>query len=162
MPYEFILIIMVSHCLREKEARQLITENYRIVNPVPGSFIRVSENPLTQWHALATIAEPGVKGYSIVVSRAGDWTSKHIDNVPTSLWVRGIPTCGALRVVPLFRRIVLVATGSGIGPCAPHLFAKKLPIRLLWVAPNTRKTFGDKLVDSILEASSDAIIYGES
>lgn len=132
-----------------------------IVTPVPGTFTRISESPLVEWHGFATVPEPGMKGYSLVVSRAGDWTSKHIENPPTHMWVRGIPTCGVLRIVPLFRRLVFVATGSGIGPCAPCILEKRVPIRLLWTSPNVRKTFGDKLVDSLLAASPDAVIYGE-
>ena len=130
------------------------------VTPVPGTFTRISESPLFEWHGFATVPEPGKKGYSLVVSRAGDWTSRQIESPPTHLWVRGIPTCGVLRIVPLFRRLVFVATGSGIGPCAPCILEKRVPIRLLWTSPNIRKTFGDKLVDSILEASPGAVVYG--
>ncbi|KAG5221331.1 NRPS protein biosynthetic cluster [Salix suchowensis] len=83
--------------------------------------------------------------------QGGDWTSKQIADPPKKLWVRGIPTCGVLRIVPLFRRVVFVATGSGM--------AHRVPIRLLWTSPDVRKTFGDKLVDSILAASPDAVIY---
>lgn len=129
------------------------------VTPVSGSFTRISESPLFEWHGFATIPEPGKKGYSLVVSRAGDWTSKQIADPPKELWVRGIPTCGVLRIVPIFRRIVLVATGSGIGPCTPCILEQRLPIKLLWTSPDVRKTFGDKLVDSILSASPDAVIY---
>lgn len=34
-------------------------------------------------------------------------------------------------------------------------------MKLLWTSPNVRETFGDKLVDSILEKSPDAVIYGK-
>jgi len=98
----------------------------------------------------------------MVVSKAGDWTIRNINNPPEKIWVRGIPTSGALRVVPLFRRVVFIATGSGIGPFAPHILEKRTKYKLLWTAPNIRKTFGDKLVDTILEASPDAIVYGTS
>jgi len=131
------------------------------VTPVPGTFTRISDNPLFEWHGFATVPVKNTKGYSLVVSKAGDWTAKQITNPPTHLWVRGIPTCGVLRIVPLFRRLVFVATGSGIGPCAPCILEKRVPIRLLWTSPDVRKTFGDKLVDSILEASPGAVIYGE-
>jgi hypothetical protein len=76
------------------------------------------------------------------------------------MWVRGIPTMGVLRIVPLFRRMVFVATGSGIGPCAPCILQQKVPIRLLWTSPNVRQTFGDDLVDSLLRVSPGAVIYG--
>ncbi|KAJ3754841.1 hypothetical protein EV360DRAFT_50851 [Lentinula raphanica] len=127
--------------------------------PVPGSFIRISNEPLLDWHSFATISEPGKKGFSIVISRAGDWTSSMIASPPPQVWVKGIPVTGVMRIVPLFRRVVVVATGSGIGPCAPHVFAKRSTIQLLWSAPNVRETFGDKLVDSLLEASPNAVIY---
>ena len=114
-----------------------------------------------EWHGFACIPEPGRTGYSLVVSKAGDWTTQQITEPPTHLWVRGVPCYGVLRIAPLFRRIVLVATGSGIGPCTPVILEQRLPIRLLWTSPNVRQTFGDKLVDSILEKNPDAVIYGQ-
>ena len=113
-----------------------------------------------EWHGFAAVPEPGKEGYSLVVSRAGDWTSKMIDEPPTQLWVRGVPCYGVLRITPLFRRVVFVATGSGIGPCAPCILEQRVPIRLLWTSPNVRQTFGDDFVDSILEKSPGAVIYG--
>ncbi|KAI0648045.1 nonribosomal peptide synthetase 12 [Trametes meyenii] len=151
--------------LRKVPVRAEVLSNHAVrlyfdyVTPKPGHFTRISDNPLFEWHGFATISEPGKTGYSLVVSRAGDWTTKMIAEPPTKLWVRGVPTYGVLRIAPLFRRIVLVATGSGIGPCAPCILAQKVPIRLLWTSPDVRKTFGDKLVDQILEASPDAVVY---
>ncbi|KAG8695696.1 hypothetical protein FRC09_008995 [Ceratobasidium sp. 395] len=151
--------------LRKVNVRSVVLSNHAIrlyfdyANPKTGHFVRVSKSPLMEWHSFATIQEPGVPGFSLVVSRAGDWTGKTIENPPTQLWVRGIPTYGVLRIVPLFRRMVIVATGSGIGPCAPAIFEKRTPMRLLWTSPDVRKTFGDELVDKLLEASPDAVIY---
>jgi hypothetical protein len=113
-----------------------------------------------EWHSFAAIREPGMPGFSMVVSRAGDWTSAIIANPPEKLWVRSVPTLGVMRIVPMFRRLLVVATGSGIGPCAPHIFDQKTAIKVLWTAPNVRETFGHKLVDQILAASPDAVIYG--
>jgi predicted ferric reductase len=133
--------------------------NKLLDTPGVGSFIRLSDSPLMEWHGFATISEPGKTGFSLVVSRAGDWTSKMIANPPTHIWKRGIPTYGVMRISKLFNRIVVVATGSGIGPCAPAILARAPPIRLLWTAPNVRETFGDKLVDQILSANPEAVIY---
>ncbi|OCH91225.1 nonribosomal peptide synthetase 12 [Obba rivulosa] len=129
------------------------------VTPEPGHFTRISIDPLMEWHGFATISEPSKPGYSLVVSKAGDWTTNMIANPPTKLWVRGVPCYGVLRITSLFRRVVFVATGSGIGPCAPCILAQRVPIRLLWTSPNVRQTFGDKLVDEILTASPGAVIY---
>ncbi|GLB38322.1 putative adenylate-forming reductase, a natural product biosynthesis enzyme that resembles non-ribosomal peptide synthetases, yet serves to modify one substrate, rather than to condense two or more building blocks [Lyophyllum shimeji] len=129
------------------------------VTPKTGSFVRLSTSPWTEWHGFATVPEPGMKGFSLIVSKAGDWTADQIAHPPTHLWVRGIPTFGVMRIVPLFRRIIVVATGSGIGPCTAAILEQRIPMRLLWTAPNVRETFGDKLVDSILTAAPDAVIY---
>ncbi|KAH9846371.1 hypothetical protein C2E23DRAFT_890940 [Lenzites betulinus] len=142
--------VLSNHCVRL---------HFDYVDTFPGHFTRMSVSPLTEWHSFATISIPGQKGYSAVVSRAGDWTSDRIANPPTKLWVRGVPCYGVVRVTPLFRRVLLVATGSGIGPIAPVLFAKKTQLQLLWTAPAVRKTFGDKLVDSLIEANPTAVIY---
>ena len=99
--------------------------------------------------------------FCAVVSRAGDWTSSIIDNPPTKLWVRGIPASGVLQIAPMFRRIVLIATGSGIGPCSHVVYEGRIPIRLIWCSPNVRETFGDEYVDKILRYSPDAVIYGK-
>ncbi|KAL0069768.1 hypothetical protein AAF712_003037 [Marasmius tenuissimus] len=152
--------------LKKVDVRSVVLSNHAVrfyfdygVTPAPGAFVRVSEDPLFEWHGFATISEPGKTGYSLVVSRAGDWTSKQIAQPPTKLYIRGIPTFGVLRIVPLFKRIVLVATGSGIGPCAPCIFQQRIPIKLLWTSPNVRETFGDDLVDSIMAKCPDAVIY---
>lgn len=130
--------------------------------PIPGSFVRISTDPLFEWHGFATIPEPDMKGFSLLVSKAGDWTTEMITNPPTKIWVRGIPATGVLTIAPLFKRILFVGTGSGIGPIASHIFAGKANHRLIWTAPNTRETFGNHMVDQILEKSPDALIWGWS
>ncbi|KAL0569057.1 hypothetical protein V5O48_012915 [Marasmius crinis-equi] len=152
--------------LKKVDVRSVVLSNHAVrlffdygVNPIAGSFVRISEDPLLEWHSFAAMPEIGRTGYSVVVSRAGDWTSKQIANPPTKLYIRGIPTYGVLTICPMFRRLVLVATGSGIGPCYPHIRAMKIPIKVLWTAPDVRGTFGDELVDSILEKAPDAVIY---
>lgn len=128
--------------------------------PVVGTSVRLAERPLRDWHGFATITNPeGQKGFSLVVSNAGDFTKRTISTAPTHIWVRGIPACGVLRIAPLFRSVVLVATGSGIGPCLAVILAKKVPCRILWTAPNHEQTFGKKLVDSVLETDPKAVIH---
>jgi NAD(P)H-flavin reductase len=131
------------------------------VTPKPGHFVRISESPLMEWHGFACIPVPKEKGFSLVVSKAGDWTSDKIANPRSKLWVRGVPCYGVLRITPLFRRVVFVATGSGIGPCAPCIFEQRVPIKLLWTSPNVRETFGNEFVDKILESAPGAVVYGE-
>ncbi|KAK0431521.1 hypothetical protein EV421DRAFT_165569 [Armillaria borealis] len=132
---------------------------FEYATPIPGSFVRISTDPLFEWHGFATMPEPDMKGFSLLVSKAGDWTTEMITNPPAKIWVRGIPATGVLTIAPLFKRILFVGTGSGIGPIASHIFAGKANHRLIWTAPNTRGTFGDHMVDQILEKSPDALIW---
>jgi hypothetical protein len=66
------------------------------IRPYPGSFIRVSKSPLFEWHSFAAIAAPEERGkrcdHSIVVSKAGDWTSGVIADPPETLWYKGVPS----------------------------------------------------------------------
>ncbi|KAG9038332.1 hypothetical protein FRB95_001744 [Tulasnella sp. JGI-2019a] len=142
--------VLSSHALRV---------HYEYSGAIPGTFSRVSYSPLTEWHSFATISVPGQKGFDHIISRVGDWTTRTIQNPPSEIWIRGVPTAGIMNVVPLFKRVVVVATGSGIAPCAPHVYANKTKIKLLWTSRNIRKTYGDKFVDSIMTAAPDAIIY---
>lgn len=133
--------------------------HFDYTNTIPGTAVRISERPLMEWHAFATVAKPNLPGFSLVVSNAGDWTRRQIGRAPDKLWVRGIPACGVLRIVPLFQRIVLVATGSGIGPCLPVLLAKKVPMRVFWSTPNPDQNFGEEIIQSVTGADENAVIW---
>ncbi|OBT90101.1 hypothetical protein VE02_02524 [Pseudogymnoascus sp. 03VT05] len=101
----------------------------------------------------------GTAGFSLLVSNAGDWTLNQIQNGPPKLWVRGVPACGVLRIAPLFKRIVLVATGSGIGPCLPVIYAKRVPARIFWSTPHPEQNFGGEIIKAIYDADPDAVIH---
>jgi hypothetical protein len=133
--------------------------HFEYSTPVVGTSVRIAERPLVDWHGFATITNPSGKGFSLVVSNAGDFTKQTIDRAPTHIWVRGIPTCGVLRIATLFKSVVLVATGSGIGPCLAVILAKKTPCRILWTAPNPEQTFGKEIIDSVLDTDPKAIIH---
>ncbi len=66
------------------------------------SAVGISRNPLREWHAFATVTTPGRPDFRLLISRAGDWTGRFIDDPPTHVWVRGKPdllelTLGAVR-----------------------------------------------------------------
>ncbi|KAI0193639.1 hypothetical protein EV127DRAFT_334929 [Xylaria flabelliformis] len=136
---------------------------YRPMNPFYG--VKISDKPLTEWHAFATIPdidpESGkINGFSVVVSNAGDWTKKQIMKPnERKLWIRGAPLHGLLYTSRLFRRIVVVATGSGIGPCLSLLFADVTPRRVLWSTRDPEKTYGQRVVGEVLRADPKAIIW---
>ncbi|KAA8573170.1 hypothetical protein EYC84_003679 [Monilinia fructicola] len=126
------IIMTWLNCRKIKvQSEQLSTHALRIyfdyVTPSPGTTIRISSRPLFEWHAFATVADPKRDGFSLIISNAGDWTKKLINEPPKEIWARRTPTCGVLRIAPMFRSILLVATGSGIAPCLPVILAHKDP-----------------------------------
>ncbi|KAL8401000.1 hypothetical protein RB594_001135 [Gaeumannomyces avenae] len=132
--------------------------------PVNGSFTRVSNRPLLEWHSFATVPAPTAEdgrppGYSLVVSNAGDWTRDVIRNPRSELWVRSVPTCGVMRIATLFNRLVIVGTGSGIGPLLGHVQRPSCPTALIWSTPNPEKTFGRGVMDAIRRTIPDAVIH---
>lgn len=129
------------------------------VTPFAGSSTAVSRSPLTEWHAFANVPTPGEDGFRLTISRAGDWTGQLIDDLPSHVWVKGIPTAGVGNIDKLFKRVVWIATGSGIGPTLPHLLAHTAPARLVWSTRTPRATYGDDLVDQILAAEPNALIW---
>jgi hypothetical protein len=158
-------IILPWLTLRKVPVRAEVLSNHAVrlhldyCTPVIGAGVRLSRSPLMEWHAFAAIPRPGEKGFSLLVSKAGDWTTEMIQSPPQEIWVRGVPACGVLRIATLFKGIVLVATGSGIGPCLPLIYAQQIPLRIIWSAPNPEKTFGREIIDAIKTADRNAIIH---
>ncbi|KAG9248398.1 hypothetical protein BJ878DRAFT_531977 [Calycina marina] len=73
------------------------------------------------------------------------------------------PTVGVLCLSHLFRHIIVVTTGSGIGPgTLPYLFARKstssTSFRLLWSAPSSQHNFGGVVYDQVMQLDNGAII----
>ncbi|KAL8649913.1 MAG: hypothetical protein Q9226_005372 [Calogaya cf. arnoldii] len=120
--------------------------------------IRISDNPLKEWHPFASIPAPDGQSFSLIVSDAGDWTKKQIEQPSHAYWVRGIPITGVLRMAIVFRRVVLVTTGSGIGPILSMLVSHPLPCRLLWSTPDPERTYGESIMESVCKADPDAMI----
>ena len=130
------------------------------VTPDFASGVGVSTSPLREWHAFATVTTPGRPGYRLLISRAGDWTGRFIDNPPTHLWVRGKPVVAPMaKTALLYRRCVYVVTGSGIGPCLGQILADRVPCRLVWSTRAPRATYGDALVDEVESVQPDAVVW---
>lgn len=127
--------------------------------PFAGSSTAISLNPLLEWHSFANIPTPGQAGFRLIISRAGDWTGQFIEQLPSHVWVKGITTAGVANVETLFKSVLYVATGSGIGPVMPHLLAGNVPVHLIWSTRSPRGTYGDALVDEILQAQPQALIW---
>jgi hypothetical protein len=130
------------------------------VTPAFASAVGISRSPLREWHAFATVSTPGEPGYRLLISRAGDWTGRFIDDPPTHVWVRGVPvTAPMAKTALLYERVVYVVTGSGIGPALGQILAARVPARLVWSTRAPRATYGDALVDEVARSQPDALIW---
>ena len=141
--------VLSSHAIR-------IHFKYMKVGPVVG--IRITHNPMKEWHAFATIPEADGSSFSLIVSDAGDWTQKQISEPSQSYWIRGIPITGVLRMAAVFKRVVIVTTGSGIGPCLSMLVSHPVPARILWSTPNPLQTYGENIMEAVVKADPQAMI----
>ncbi|KAJ4302462.1 hypothetical protein N0V88_002606 [Collariella sp. IMI 366227] len=105
----------------------------------------------------------GQKGFSVIISNAGDWTRKIISHPPKQIYTRGTPQFGVLRIAGLFSPCVIVATGSGIAPCL-SLFVQKPdhPVRIIWSAKEPVKTYGRAVVELVYRADQDAVVIDTS
>ena len=130
--------------------------SYKNIGNVIG--LRITHNPMKEWHAFATIPDADGSSFSLIVSDNGDWTKKQIMEPAQSYWIRGIPVTGVLRMATVFRRIVLVTTGSGIGPCLSFLSSHPMPCRLLWSTPNPVQTYGEDVMRAVSKADPEAMI----
>ena len=142
-----------------RPSRHVAIARFTHTTPFSGSSSAISLNPLLEWHSFANIPEPGQEGFRLIISRAGDWTGQFIEHLPSHVWVKGITTAGVANVETLFKSVLYIATGSGIGPVMPHLLAANVPIRLIWSTRNPRQTYGDALVSEILQAQPQALIW---
>jgi hypothetical protein len=120
--------------------------------------VKVSTDPLKEWHSFATIPN-ATGGFSILVSNAGDWTNEIVRNPPSHLWVRGRPLHGLAYTSRLFKQIVVVATGSGIGPMLSLFASHVVPAKVLWSTPNPEKTFGKGIIDEVYAADPKAVVW---
>jgi hypothetical protein len=126
----------------------------------PLSGLAISDSPLREWHPFATFPTPGGGG-SMIISKAGDWTTRTIQQPNTKYWVKGLPKTGVLSMAFVFRSVVVVTTGSGIGPCLSFLREPRrtrTACRVLWSTPSPLETYGADIYDSVLQADARAVV----
>lgn len=124
-----------------------------------GKGIQLSKHPLQDWHGFATFPDPEGKTFSCLVSKAGDWTAACIKDQPTHLWKRGILTHGFAYVMRVFNRVIIVTTGSGIGPCLSFLGDENRPdLRVVWQTRSPLKTYGQKVLDLVAQMDKNAVV----
>lgn len=136
-------------------AIQLRFDNW---NVSPCKTPRFSTSPITEWHAFAAITDPNQKGHSVIISRAGDWTSSMIDNPPSYLYTKGSPIQGVLYMAKIFKTVLCVGTGSGIAPILGLLDIPGTNFRVLWSARDPEKAYSKEIVERLRRTDEDAVI----
>ncbi|KAJ5489029.1 hypothetical protein N7539_003919 [Penicillium diatomitis] len=121
-----------------------------------GKGTQLAKHPLRDWHGFATfpdLSPAGPRGkasFSCLVSKAGDWTADTIRNPPTHLWKRGVLLYGFAYSMRVFKKVIVVTTGSGIGPCLSFLGDDNRPeLRVLWQTRAPLKTYGQEVMDLV-------------
>jgi hypothetical protein len=132
------------------------------------SCLSISTSPLREWHPFATF--PSGTGASMVVSRAGDWTSNLIQRAAQeqcgetpkamTFYVKSHPKPGVLSLTLLFPRILILTTGSGIGPALSSLLERPAAqhARLIWCTRTPLLTYGPDILTLVHKADPDAIV----
>ncbi|KAK3898143.1 hypothetical protein C8A05DRAFT_38278 [Staphylotrichum tortipilum] len=126
-----------------------------------GQGISLARHPLKDWHGFASFPDCDTSGsnFSCLVSKAGDWTRNAITNPPTRMWKRGVPTYGFGYVLRMFERIIVVTTGSGIGPCLGFIADEKRPaMRVVWQTRSPLKTYGQRTLDLVRVMDEKAVV----
>jgi NAD(P)H-flavin reductase len=125
-----------------------------------GTAVKVAKSVLNEYHAFAVIPDPNNDpGFSILVSNAGDWTNDLIKHPREYIWVRQLMAFGVVSVVKLFSPVVVVATGSGIGPCLAMFI--QLPhhdFRVVWSTRSPLQTYGAEVLSIVQEADPNCTI----
>jgi NAD(P)H-flavin reductase len=152
-------VIKVEH-LSDRAVRLYFSPKESI-RPLHG--VSISDSPLHEWHSFAAISDTsGADGgaASCIVSKAGDWTARTVNLPADFYYMRGCHMTGTLYMAKVFKRVVIMATGSGVGPClALFGHAPKTNIRFLWFASSPRSTFGEKIISRVLEQDPQAVIW---
>ena len=147
------------------------------------SCLVLSDSPLREWHPFATfpnIRPDGTRGEgnSLVVSAAGDWTKNLIataqwkrkeaellgtevgKGVLMRFYVKSHPRAGVLSLSCLYPRVLIVTTGSGIGPSLSSLLDRPPSqiARLVWSTRSPLATYGAHILDLVRKADPNALV----
>jgi hypothetical protein len=167
------LLLLVVHPwigVRRSPAQVLAVTDQVVIVALPGQrsvgeFVRISRDG-HEWHSFA-VATTGTEGdgrYCLVIRRAGDWTERlardaESGRLPAQLLVRRIRGYGFMYHAQVFHRVLIVATGAGIGPVLPYLVgATAVHFECLWIGRDHRHAMGDALVDRILAGGSVRLV----
>ncbi|KAH7335747.1 hypothetical protein B0J17DRAFT_53063 [Rhizoctonia solani] len=119
-----------------------------------GTFARVSRDGF-QWHAFSVaMTDLQKREFSLIVGRAGDWTTGLINDAlgsqgPERIYIRGVCPPGFMYMHHSYKKVVTVCTGAGIAPALPQIEQHTSDIMLIWIAKKHRKTYGETVWNTV-------------
>lgn len=127
----------------------------------PYRGIAIAESPLGEWHPFACFPDGDGENNSIMISHAGDWTRRTIDSPKSHYWVKGVLKTNVLSMASIFDRVLLVTTGTGIGPALSFLAepTRRGLCQVLWVSSSPEKTFGKDLINWVYTLNDKALVW---
>ena len=133
--------------------------HFNYTTPKVAQTISISNHPLRDWHGFAIFPDADGKGFSALVSKAGDWTTDCIAKQPTYVWKRSFPAYNLCLAMTVFRKILCVATGSGIGPVLSFLAdTSRPPMRVIWQTRSPLRTYGQGILDAVARLDAAAVV----
>ncbi|XP_015936479.1 adenylate-forming reductase 06235-like [Arachis duranensis] len=129
-----------------------------------GLFGRISPSPLSEWHAFGIISD-GKKEHMMLAGAVGDFTRSLVSTKPNHLWVRKLHFAGLTYLVKLYKRVLLVATGSGICVFLSFLLQKRqhhVDVYLIWVAKDIETNFGKEIVELVRNYPKEKVIVHDT
>ncbi|KAG9249079.1 hypothetical protein BJ878DRAFT_451042 [Calycina marina] len=173
LPAFWLLLIATIHAimpwvrLHKLEVKAERLGNYAMrlhfKEPIPCFVgLRIAQTPLGEWHSFACVPsrDSGRSGGYIIMSGVGDWTKRNIAIPQPYYWVKGRPVTGVLCMAKIFRSVIIVTTGSGIGPCLGVMQdIPRTTCRVIWSTPDPLNTYGQDIMGAVLATDARAVIY---
>ncbi|CAM0881694.1 unnamed protein product [Alopecurus aequalis] len=110
-----------------------------------GLLGRISRSPLSEWHAFGIISDDG-DTRSMLAGAVGNFTRGLVSDPPSHLWVRRVHFAGLPYLISMYRRVTMVATGSGICVFLSFLMQpSSAEVSLVWVAKGIDTNYGHEM-----------------
>ncbi|GLJ38629.1 hypothetical protein SUGI_0787630 [Cryptomeria japonica] len=128
----------------------------------PGLLDRISRSPLSDWHAFGIISD-GKDENLMLAGEVGDFTTELVSDPPKFLYTRCIHFAGLPYLVNMYEKVVVVATGSGIGVFLSFMLQRsRADVYFIWVTKSIQRNFRDEIVRKIESYPSENMIVHDT
>lgn len=126
-----------------------------------GLLGRISRKPLWEWHAFGISSEGRQSGkHMMIIAILGGFTKSLAEDKPSHIYVRKFKFAGVGYLTCLYSRVVMVATGSGLGPMLSlYLQSRFDDAVLIWVGRGLQENYGSQVWSLVHDAvAADRLI----